>query len=95
MHSYRCRTVSLSYNRHVWPVCVSLVTAMSTEGLHNKTGVSSVVTIDTILPQPRFYELYDVGTGPLYGNSVQSTGTTAVIEAACSEVTQTFTVVHI
>ena len=70
----------------MWPVCVSLVTAMSTEGLHNKTGVSSVVTIDTILPQPRFYELYDVGTGPLYGNSVQSTGTTAVIEAACSEV---------
>ena len=59
---------------------------MSTEGLHNKTGVFSIATIDTILPQPRFYELYDIGTGPLYGNSVQSAGTTAVIEAACSEV---------
>ena len=56
------------------------------EGLHSKTGVSSVVTIDSMLPQPRFYDLYDVGTGPLYGNAVPGSGTTSVIESACREV---------
>ena len=59
---------------------------MYAEGLQSKTGVSSVVTIDSILPQPRFHQSYDIGTGPLYGNSVQSSGTLAAIEAACSEV---------
>ena len=49
-------------------------------------GVSGEIAIDTILPQPKFYELYDVGTGPLYGNSLNSAGTTAVFAAACEEV---------
>ena len=48
--------------------------------------MSSVVTIDSILPQPRFHQSYDIGTGPLYGYSVHSSGTRAAIEAACSEV---------
>ena len=44
------------------------------------------MTIDSMLPQPRFYDLYDVGTGPLYGNAVPGSGTTSVIESACREV---------
>ena len=56
------------------------------ERLHHKTGVSNLIVIDTILPQARFHEIYDIGTGPLYGNSIQSAGTVAVIEAACKEV---------
>ena len=56
------------------------------EGLHSKTGVSSLVTIDAIVPAPRFHELYDVGTGALYGNTVPSAGTATIIEATLSEV---------
>ena len=66
--------------------CCDHAALTSTEGLQSKTGVSSVVTIDSILPQPRFHQSYDIGTGPLYGDSVHSAGTRAVIEAACSEV---------
>ena len=56
-----------------------------TERLQSKTGVSSIVSIESILPQPRFYELYDIGTGPLYGDSIVSNDT-AGIEATWSEV---------
>ena len=66
--------------------CSSTPTAPIAEGLQSKTGLSRVVTVDTIPAQPRFYALHDIGTGPLYGDSVQSTDTTAVIEAACCEV---------
>ena len=48
--------------------------------------MSSVVTVDSILPQPRFYQLFDIGTGPLYGDAVHSAGTLAVVATACSEV---------
>ena len=48
--------------------------------------MSSVVTIDSILPQPRFYQSFDIGTGPLYGDCVLSVRTSRLIEAACSEV---------
>ena len=51
------------------------------------TGVSSVTLgIDTMVPQPKFYELYDVGTGPLYGSTLSSAGTAAVFLAACQDV---------
>ena len=32
--------------------------------------LSSAEAVDDIPPQPRFYELHDLGTGPLYSNSV-------------------------
>lgn len=54
--------------------------------LERDTGVSSVVTIDTIVPQPRFHEMYDVGTGPLFGNGLSDKGTVSVVNAAyCSQ----------
>ena len=65
---------------------MSLIVFCWTESVQHKTGVSSIATIDSIGPQPRFYQLYDVGTAPFSGSFVDCSDTAAMIEAAYCEV---------
>ena len=52
----------------------------------SKTGLPSVASIDTLLPQPRFYELYDVGTGALYGSTLRVAGSGTVVAGVCRDI---------
>jgi len=51
-----------------------------TENMYATTGVFSAAFIDSIPGQHRFYELHDLGTGPLHGASVPSSGSTKEVE---------------
>jgi hypothetical protein len=48
--------------------------------MYATTGVFSAAFIDSIPGQHRFYELHDLGTGPLHGASVPSSGSTKEVE---------------
>ena len=54
-----------------------------TEKLQKRTGVTSEDSIDLVAPQARFYELHDIGTGPLSGGVLLGDG---AVVAACKEV---------
>ena len=56
------------------------------EVLSSKTGITSAAAIDTIVTQPRFADTHDIGTGPLYGNSVSGDDTGPLVIAAVQEV---------